>query len=78
MKIIIKGRAAAKSGTQWTNVSDIQTQDTANIEVNESRYRQCGVSPHYSKSIEKIKILIKENIVTINWEKLFGRSADHK
>ena len=49
------------------------------INVNESRYKQCGVTPHFpaGQDLSK-KILRNINIDTINWEKFFDRSAEHK
>ena len=43
------------------------------IKVNESWYKQFGVITHFKIYWEKI---VKVNIETINWEKLFDRSAD--
>ena len=53
------------------------------LKVNESRYKQCGVIPHLSILFINFKIYWKKywekvNVGTINWEKLFDRSADHK
>ena len=48
---------------------------TSEIKVNESWYKQCGVTPHfyiYWKKFEKV------NIDTIKWEKLFDRSTGSK
>ena len=52
---------------------------TLTFEVNETRYKQCGVTPHFSKEQAPLKkIWEKVNIGTIIREKDFYRSAEHK
>ena len=50
------------------------------VKVNESRYKQCGVTSHFStrQNLLKKKYWEKIDIDIINWEKLFDRSADDK
>ena len=51
--------------------------------VNELRYKQCRVTPHFFNVFIDFKIYWKTywekiNIYIINWEKIFDRSADRK
>ena len=40
------------------------------IKVHESRYEQCGVTPHFSTGQNLLKkILRKDNIDIVNWKK---------
>ena len=50
------------------------------IIVNESRYKQCGVSLHFSTKQDLLnkKYWEKIDVGTINWGKLFYGSAEHK
>ena len=46
---------------------------------NESQYKQCGVTPHFSTGQNLLKKKWEKiNIDIINWEKLFDRSAERK
>ena len=49
------------------------------FKVNELRYEQCWVTPHFSAGENLLKKLLRKdkNIDTIIWEKLFDRFADH-
>ena len=49
------------------------------LKVNESQYKQCGVTPHFSTGQNVFKkYWEKMSIDIINSEKLFDRSSDHK
>ena len=49
------------------------------LKVNESRYKQCGVTPHFSTRQNLLKkYREKVNIDITNWVELFDRSPDHK
>ena len=62
---------------------DVKNNNGPNIKFNGSRYKQYGVTPHFSSLIVDFRIYRKKywekiNIDIINWEKLFDRSADQK
>ena len=49
------------------------------VKVNESQYKQRGVTPHFSTRQTLLKkYWEKVNIDITNWEELFDRSPDHK
>ena len=43
------------------------------LKVNESRYKQCGVTPHFFTGQNLLNNIEKINIDIINWEKVFDR-----
>ena len=57
----------------------ISSSKVSSLKVSESRYKQCGVTPHFhTGKIYWKKYRQKINLDMINSEKLFDRSADHK
>ena len=49
------------------------------FKVNQSRHKQCGITPHFSIEKNYTKNLLKKILRGItNWEKFFDRFADHK
>ena len=60
--------------------TDFITEAKWMIIVNESRYKQCGVSLHFSTKQDLLnkKYWEKIDVGTINWGKLFYGSAEHK
>ena len=59
-------------------MNGIKPFEIPSLKVNESRYKQCGVIPHFSTRQNLLKKMLRKiNINTINKEILFNRSADN-
>ena len=59
-------------------MNGIKPFEIASLKINESRYKQCGIIPHFSTRQNLLKkMLRKMNIDIINKEMLFNKSADN-